>query len=312
MKLLPALVAILLVGPVAFGQAPVSTSTGCSKNISFSVAEGGQPVPAIPKFAAKWISDKKRLRDYADLCFSQIPDPKAKNYVVVFSTSDSSYEGLVPTAHTYTRTAPSSFNEPVTSSYGGTWDYSYTGPMTTQATATMSLQYADKSKSLFVRVYNQQGGVVSRYSPDTIRSREKMLERVIADIRGYNQAPSNQRPFAAPLSVYYVNCDVDGPPAETPAAPTLEPARLEPPPKPVVQDATLEFWSSPMAADIFLDGAYVGKTPYSLTVPPGQHTIAMRKKDFGTWQRTMQLTAGPRRVAGYLEQKTVAIGLGIQ
>ena len=311
MKLLPTLVAMLLVGPVAFGQAPASTSAGCSKNISFSVAEGGQPVPAIPKFAAKWLSDKKHQKDYSDLCFSQIPDPKAKNYVVVFSTSDSSLEGLIPTAHTYTRAGPSSLNEAVTGSYGGTWDYSYAGPATTNATATMSLQYADKSKFLFIRAYNQQGALVARYSSYTTRSRENMLERIIADIRGHSQASPNQRPFVAPLSVYYVNCDVDGPPVETPAAPSLEPARSEPAPQQPVQDATLEFWSSPIAADIFLDGAYVGKTPYSLTVPLGEHTIAMRKKDFGTWQRKTQVLAGKRRVAGYLEQRSVTVGFGL-
>ena len=311
MKLLPALVAIFLSSPVAFGQTPASTSPACSKNISFSVAEGGQPVPAVPKFAAKWISDKKHQKDYSDLCFSQIPDPKAKNYVVVFSTSDSSLEGLTPTAHTYTRTGPSSLNEAVTGSYGGTWDYSYAGPATTNATATMSLQYADKSKFLFIRSYNQQGALVARYSSYTKSSRENMLERIIADIHGHSQASPNQRPFVAPLSVYYVNCDVDGPPVETPAVPSLEPGRSEPAPQQPVQDATLEFWSSPIGADIFLDGAYVGKTPYSLTVPPGEHTITMRKKDFGTWQRKTQVLAGNRRVAGYLEQKSVTVGFGL-
>ena len=75
--------------------------------------------------------------------------------------------------------------------------------------------------------------------------------------------------------------------------------------------ATLEFWSSPIGADIFLDGAYVGETPYSLTVPPGEHTITMRKKDFGTWQRKTQIAAGKHRVAGYLEQKSVTVGFGL-
>ncbi|MGB7554270.1 MAG: PEGA domain-containing protein [Candidatus Korobacteraceae bacterium] len=303
-------VAIIVASPLAFGQTTVASSTECSKNISFSVAEGGQPVPAIPKFVTKWIGDKKHQKDYSDLCFSQIPDPKAKNFVVVFSTLDSSFEGLVPTAHTYTRTPPVSENQAAVSRYGGTWDYSYLGPMNTAATATISLQYADKYKALFVRAYNQQGGLVSQYRPDTTRSREDMLGRVITDIRGYNQAPQNQKAFVAPLSVYYVNCDVDGPPAETAASPTSDAVPAEPP-KQLQQDAILEFWSSPIGADVFVDGAYVGKAPYFLTVPPGEHTITMRKKDFGTWQRKMQISAGKRRVAGYLEQKAVTVGFGI-
>ncbi len=315
MKLLRVLaeiiVAIMVAGPLAFGQTTGASSAGCSKNISFSIAEGGQPVPAIPKFVTKWIGEKKHQKDYSDLCFSQIPDPKAKNFVVVFSTLNSSFEGLVPTAHTYTRTPPVSENQPPVGRYGGTWDYSYLGPMNTTATATINLQYADKYKALFVRAYNQQGGLVSQYRPDTTRSREDMLERVITDIRRYNQATQNQKAFVAPLSVYYVNCDVDGPPAETPALHTADAFPLEPAPKQLQQDAILEFWSSPAGADVFVDGAYVGKAPYSLTVPPGEHTITMRKKDFGTWQRKMQSPAGKRRVAGYLEQKTVTVGFGI-
>ncbi len=310
MKLLPILVAIMVASSLAFGQPTDASSTECSKNVSFSVAEGGQPVPAIPKFVTKWIGDKKHQKEYSDLCFSQIPDPKAKNFVVVFSTLDSSFEGLVPTAHTYTRTPPVSENQAPVGRYGGTWDYSYLGPMNTAPTATVNLQYADKYKALFMRAYNQQGGLVSQYRPDTTRSREDMLERVITEIRGYNQAPQHQKAFVAPLSVYYVNCDVDGPPAETPASHTSDVLAVEPPPKPLQQDAILELWSSPAGADLFVDGAYVGKAPYFLTVPPGEHTITMRKKDFGTWQRKMQIPAGKRRVAGYLEQKAVTVGFG--
>ena len=310
MKLFRVLAATVLVTPFAAGQPPAIPAPACSKNVSFSVAQDGQPVPAVPKFAAKWISDKKHQTNYSDLCFSQIPDPKAANYVIVFSTSASSLEGLIPTAHTYTRAAPSSLSEGVTGSYGGTWDYSYLGPMTKQATATASLQYADKSKALFVRVYNQQGGLVAQNSLDKAHSRENLLESVIANIRAYSYVSPKQRPFVAPLSIYYVNCDVDGPPTQKAAPPSSEMARSEPAPKAAAQDTSLEFWSSPMGADIFLDGAYVGKTPYSLTVPPGEHTIAMRKKDFRTWQRKMQLSAGNRRVAAYLEQKAITIGFG--
>ena len=89
MKLFPVLAATVLVTPVRrLAKRQPFLRPRCSKNVSFSVAEDGQPVPAIPKFAAKWISDKKHQKDYSDLCFSQIPDPKAKNYVIVFSTSD--------------------------------------------------------------------------------------------------------------------------------------------------------------------------------------------------------------------------------
>ncbi len=310
MKLLWALVGISLAGLAAFAVTPASTPTGCSKNISFSVAEGGQPVPAVPKFAAKWISDKKHERENPDLCFSQIPDPKLKNYVIVFSTLDSSFDGLIPTAHTYTRTPPPSLNEAVVSNYGGTWDYSYMGLMNTAATSTMDLEYADKNKVLFMRAYNQQGGLISQYRPNRGRSREAMLEGVMADIRNSGQALPQQKPFVAPLSVYYVNCDVDGPPVSTPKVPSPETAQSEPAPKPALQNATIEFWSNPIGADVYVDGLYAGKTPYSQVLPLGEHTISMRKKDYGTWLLRTMVTADKHRILGYLEQKTINIGFG--
>ena len=310
MKLLWVLVAMSLVSPVAFGQTSDSAAPPCSKNVSFAIAEGGQPVPAIPKFAAKWIGDKKHLKDSTDLCFSQIPDPRKNNYVIVFSTLESSFDGLTPTAHTYTRTPPPSANEAVVSSYGGTWDYSYIGAVNTAATATMNLEYADRYKALFIRAYNQQGSVVSQYRPDSTRSREAMLERVVADIRASNQHSPQQKPFVAPLSVYYVNCNVDNPPSEPPKTPLLESAHSEPMSKPAVQSAMVEFWSNPIGSDVYIDTVYVGKTPYSQVLSLGEHTISMRKKDYGTWQRRTVITADRHRVLGYLEQKTVNLGFG--
>ena len=76
-----------------------------------------------------------------------------------------------------------------------------------------------------------------------------------------------------------------------PSAPASAPAPPAPAPNPGSQ-AVLDFWSRPTGADIFVDGGYVGKTPYSLVVTPGQHTISLRKKDCGTWQRTMLVEAG--------------------
>ena len=75
-----------------------------------------------------------------------------------------------------------------------------------------------------------------------------------------------------------------------------------------IRVATLGLWSSPAGADVYLDGRLVGKTPSSFSTVPGEYTITMRKQNFGTWQRKLQVTEGKRRVSGYLEQKVVVIG----
>jgi len=302
------IVLVLLVASPSFilGQTSASPSEACGKNISFAVAEGGQPVPAIPKFTSKWIDKKLHEQGYRGLCFSQIPSSSMSNYVVIFSTSESMFEGLTASAHTYTSATPGSGNGTVISSYGGTWSYSYMGLAPRRTTTTLDLRRDDKPKSLYVRAYNQQGQVISRNGLGGFPSREKLLEYVLANILGDAPLPLKQQPFAAPLSVYYVNCDVDHP-TQTAMGSPPDPPRAGPPRKDPVSQAVLDFWSSPLGADIYLDGGFIGQTPYSLIVSPGEHTITMRKKDFGTWQSKLQVAAGKRRVAAYMEQKTLTL-----
>ena len=312
------LILLLATATLGWGQTPASAPAACSKNVSFAVAEGGQPVPAIPKFAAKWIDKKSRQPDSKALCFSQIPSSTMSNYLVIFSTSEAMFEGLTPSAHTYTSTRAGAGDTNMVSSYGGTWSYSYVGMPPPSTTTSFDLRRDDRPKSLFVRVYNQQGRVISKYNLGGFFSREKVLEYVFANILGDAASPQKQKSVPVPLSVYYVNCDVDSPPVETsaefPAAPATPAASAPPPPAPkdapvprASPKAVLDIWSEPTGADISLDGGYVGKTPYSLAVAPGEHMIALHKQDFGAWQRRMQVDAGEHRVGAYLEQKTLVL-----
>ena len=95
---------VMLTSAYALGQMPDSTTGACHKNVSFAVTEGGQPVSAVPTFTAKWIVNKRHQQALPGLCFSQTPDIKARNYVVVFSSSESEYGGIVPTLQTYVST----------------------------------------------------------------------------------------------------------------------------------------------------------------------------------------------------------------
>jgi PEGA domain len=83
---------------------------------------------------------------------------------------------------------------------------------------------------------------------------------------------------------------------------TASVAPIQPASSPSVQQATVEFWSSPAGADIEVDGKYIGSTPSTVTVQAGEHTITMRKQDFGTWQKTIKVTSGNLRVAAYMQQ----------
>ncbi len=142
--------------------------TGCDKNISFAVAGGGQIVSRVPAFAEKWIS--KNQKKYTGLCFSQVPDPQAANYLLVFSTSQSAFNGIYPTVRTNTSTStsttPVSGSGIVTDNYGGMWNYTYDGTATTTTTTTTTthenLPYTDTSNTLYLNSYDQHGGMISQ------------------------------------------------------------------------------------------------------------------------------------------------------
>ena len=56
--------------------------------------------------------------------------------------------------------------------------------------------------------------------------------------------------------------------------------------------AALAVSSAPSGADIEIDGSFVGSTPSSISVPLGDHTIAIKKSGYQTWQRTIRVSGG--------------------
>jgi hypothetical protein len=319
-KLIP-LALIALAGICCWGQAqpsndsqssaPAQTSAtqGCGKNVSFAVAEGGQPVPAIPKFAVKWLESKAPRQHYSNLCFSQIPSASLPNYVVVFSTTDAAFDNLTPSAHTYTTTAPAHTSTAALTSSGGTWTYAYAGSAPPATTDTLSLKRDDKPKELVARAYDQSGHVVSKVNLASISSRDKLIEKVLSDIIADTPHQMAKSAVPSPFPVYYVNCDIDAPQASPPVngGPAAAAARTETASAAVkpaaAPDPEIDIWSDPGGADVFVDGAFVGKTPYTMSVTQGDHTITLRKHGYGVWQRKMYVGGAKRKVGGSLEIK---------
>lgn len=90
----------------------------------------------------------------------------------------------------------------------------------------------------------------------------------------------------------------------------LDLAKFRPADSPVVAAAaaqeTLEFSSNPAGADIEVDGSFVGTTPSSIAVAPGDHAITIRKSGYKTWERKMKTSSGNVKVVADLEQETKA------
>jgi PEGA domain len=54
----------------------------------------------------------------------------------------------------------------------------------------------------------------------------------------------------------------------------------------------LDIASTPAGADIEIDGKFVGNTPSSINVAPGDHEISVKKSGFAVWTRKMAVTPG--------------------
>ncbi len=75
-----------------------------------------------------------------------------------------------------------------------------------------------------------------------------------------------------------------------------------PPPAATVAQASLVIESLPGGADIEIDGGFVGNTPSTLSLVPGTHQIAIKKKGFADWTKTLSVTGGTVHLNAQLEQ----------
>jgi PEGA domain len=97
--------------------------------------------------------------------------------------------------------------------------------------------------------------------------------------------PLDPRRFAPPAAAEGgVTASSPGAAAETPGGPpsTSQPVETVP--------ATVK--SVPDGADVTLDGKYVGSTPSTVRLMPGDHTVTIEKPGFKVWQRNITVTAG--------------------
>src|ERR1700683_2698500 len=66
-------------------------------------------------------------------------------------------------------------------------------------------------------------------------------------------------------------------------------------------EAGIEITSVPAGADAELDGSFIGNTPSTIGVSPGDHTISVKKKGYKTWERKIKVSSGKVNVFAELE-----------
>jgi hypothetical protein len=80
-----------------------------------------------------------------------------------------------------------------------------------------------------------------------------------------------------------------------------DPAQAAPVASPAGPVASLTVESNVRGADIEIDGAFVGNTPSTLSVTPGQHTISVKKKGYVDWSRTVSVSGSGVRLSAEMD-----------
>ena len=83
------------------------------------------------------------------------------------------------------------------------------------------------------------------------------------------------------------------PPAQA-QVPAADIAQAEPHAEsgPAAQPASVTVKSTPPGADINVDGKFMGSTPSTIQLAPGEHQVSVEKEGLRPWQRTMTVSAG--------------------
>jgi hypothetical protein len=57
----------------------------------------------------------------------------------------------------------------------------------------------------------------------------------------------------------------------------------------------------PAGADIEVDGSFVGNTPSTIEVTPGDHTVSVSKSGYKSWERKLKASGGNVNLNAELE-----------
>lgn len=71
----------------------------------------------------------------------------------------------------------------------------------------------------------------------------------------------------------------------------------------ITEAALLDVSSSPTEADVYVDEQLSGRTPSTLILVPGDHTVVIKKRGFVVWQRRFKLSSGHTNVDAELVPK---------
>lgn len=171
MRKLLAVILLVAATTVAWGKKTEAPPTGsCTKTIAVATATSSGVQPLAPEFVIKWW--KKEAKHHPEVCFSTTAGVGTQNYLLVISSSQSYFNGLMPTTHQETDTSKSTSSVradgTATDSQGESWNYTASGTVdtttTTNRTVHENVPYTDNNVSLYMQLYDSHGTILRQDS----------------------------------------------------------------------------------------------------------------------------------------------------
>jgi hypothetical protein len=150
--------------------------------------------------------------------------------------------------------------------------FAYCAGIEDKGNVSVQLIDANSTKTLWAYSVNKQRG--------GSKNSQSMAEAVAKHLKDFVESKSGQDVLTASAS------------APVAVQPEPSPTADNSPSEPTMQPATVIVKSTPPGADITVDGKFMGNTPSTIQLTPGDHVVEVEKEGLRPWQRGMTICAG--------------------
>jgi hypothetical protein len=156
--------------------------------------------------------------------------------------------------------------------------FAYCTGIEDKGNVSVQLIDANSTKTLWAYSVNKQRG--------GSKNSQSMAEAVAKHLKDYVESKPGQEILAATASELASAQPEASPAVDNPQAQEAVVAA------PTMQPATVIVKSTPPGADINVDGKFMGNTPSTIQLSPGDHVVSVEKEGLRPWERGMTITAG--------------------
>jgi hypothetical protein len=147
---------------------------GCTKNVTLGSVGKERLYLGIPEWASRWI--EKNSKKLTGICFSDSPMSGARNFLIVFCTSETSAQTELLRASASSSAASWADGQGAfTTSYGSTWHYNHDGTVGTTVTSLLpgDSPHSRPAHVSYALAYTEEGIPISKRWPRTEPKKSK-------------------------------------------------------------------------------------------------------------------------------------------